>query len=57
MIQALHSTIRVLQGERTRPAEATRVVQTGQGKKIERESASPVEIKSPKVRRRKSKAG
>lgn len=57
MVQALQSTIRVIQGERTRQAEAARVVQTGQGKKNERESASPVEIKSPKARRRRSKAG
>ena len=57
MVQALQSTIRVLQNERTKQAEAARVVQTGQGKKSERESASPVEIKSPKARRRKSKAG
>jgi len=50
--------MRVLQGERTRQAsEATRVTQPGQGKKVERESASPVEIKSPKTRRRKSKVG
>ncbi len=58
MVQALQSTMRVLQGERTRQAsEATRVTQPGQGKKVERESASPVEIKSPKTRRRKSKVG
>jgi len=57
MVQALQSTIRVLQTERTKQAEAARVVQTGQGKKSERESTSPVEIKSPKARRRKSKAG
>ena len=58
MVQALQSTMRVLQGERTRQtAEATRVAQPGQGKKAERESTSPVEIKSPKTRRRKSKAG
>lgn len=57
MVQALQSTMRVLQNERTKQAEAARVVQTGQGKKSERESASPVEIKSPKARRRKSKAG
>jgi hypothetical protein len=59
MIQALQSTLRVLQNERTRQTtEQTRVVPPSQqGKRSERESASPVEIKSPKARRRKSKAG
>ena len=58
MIQAFQSTLRVLQGERTRQAaEAARLAQVGQGKKSDRESTSPVEIKSPKNRRRRSKAG
>jgi len=55
----LQSTLRVLQGERNRQsAEQTRLTQVSQqGKKSERESASPVEMKSPKARRRKSKVG
>lgn len=59
MTQALISTIRVLQSERQRQAaETARLAQAGGvGKKSDRESASPVEIKSPKARRRKSKAG
>jgi len=59
MIQALQSTLRVLQGERNRQsAEQTRLTQVSQqGKKSERESTSPVEMKSPKARRRKSKVG
>jgi len=57
MMQALTSTIRIIQSERTRQAETARLAQAGQGKKGDRESASPVELKSPKVRRRKSKAG
>jgi len=56
-MQALTSTIRIIQSERTRQAETARLAQAGQGKKGDRESASPVELKSPKVRRRKSKAG
>lgn len=56
-MQALASTIRVIQSERTRQAETARLAQVGQGKKGDRESTSPVEIKSPKARRRKSKAG
>jgi hypothetical protein len=57
MIQALQSTLRVLQAEKAKQAtEAARVAQLGQGKKSDRESLSPVEIKSPKTRRRKSKA-
>jgi hypothetical protein len=57
MMQALASTIRVIQSEKTRQAETARLAQVGQGKKGDRESASPVEIKSPKARRRKSKVG
>jgi hypothetical protein len=57
MLQAFASTIRIIQSERTRQAETARLAQVGQGKKGERESASPVEIKSPKARRRKSKVG
>ena len=57
MLQALHSTIGVLQNERQRQVDAVRLTQTGQGKKNERESSSPLEIKSPKARRRRSKAG
>jgi hypothetical protein len=61
MIQALQSTLRVIQTERTRTAqEASRVGQAGVttagGKKSERDSASPTEMRSPKARRRKSKA-
>jgi hypothetical protein len=58
MLQALQSTLRLIQGEKTRQAtEASRAAQAGQGKKNERDSTSPVEMKSPKARRRKSKAG
>jgi hypothetical protein len=58
MLQALQSTLRLIQGERTRQAtEASRAAQAGQGKKNERDTTSPVEMKSPKTRRRKSKAG
>jgi len=58
MIKALRSTLQLLHSEKARQAaDAARAAQTGQGKKIERESASPVEIKSPKARRRKSKQG
>jgi hypothetical protein len=58
MIQALQSTLRILQSESTRQAaEAARIAQAAQGKKSETESTSPIEIKSPKARRRKSKAG
>ena len=58
MIQALGSTLRVLQSERNRHViETARLTQVGQGKKTDRESTSPVEMKSPKVRRRKSRVG
>ena len=58
MIQALQSTLRVIQGEKSRQAaEVARVAQAGQSRKSDRESTSPVDIKSPKTRRRKSKAG
>jgi len=58
MIQSLQSTLRVLQAERSRAAaDAAKASQAAQGKKGDRESASPVEVKSPKTRRRKSKAG
>jgi hypothetical protein len=58
MIHALQATLRLLHNERTRQAaDAARLAQAGQTKKSDRESASPVEIKSPKARRRKSKAG
>jgi hypothetical protein len=57
MLQALQSTLRLIQGEKTRATEASRAAQAGQGKKNERDSTSPVEMKSPKARRRKSKAG
>lgn len=58
MNQALQSTLRTIHAERTmQAAEAVRQTQTGQGKKSERESTSPVEVKSPKTRRRRSKAG
>jgi hypothetical protein len=58
MIVALQSTLRVLQSERQKQAaEAARIAQAGQGKKSERESTSPVEMKSPKARRRKSRVG
>jgi len=61
MIQALQSTLRVIQAERTRSVqEATRAGQVGGnvpgGKKSDRDSASPTEMRSPKARRRKSKA-
>lgn len=56
MIQALQSTLRVLQAERTRQStELSRQPQSAQGKK-DRESTSPTEMKSPKARRRRSSA-
>jgi hypothetical protein len=58
MVQALQSTLRVLHAERTRhAAESAKTAPTGQAKKTERESTSPIEMKSPKARRRKSKVG
>lgn len=57
MIQALQSTLRVLQAERTRVVvEASKPQSVQGGKKSERDSASPTEMRSPKARRRKSKA-
>jgi len=56
MIQALQSTLKVLHAERTRVAEATKPQSVQGGRKSERDSASPTEIRSPKARRRKSKA-
>ena len=58
MVQALQSTLRVLQNERARAAEVAARLAQAPGKKSERESTgSPVELKSPKARRRKSRPG
>ena len=54
MVQALQATLQLLHKERMLQADASRQNQAGQGKKSDRESTSPVEIKSPKARRRKS---
>jgi hypothetical protein len=56
MIQALQSTLRIIQAERSRQtAQLSQQAQAQQQRK-ERESASPVEMKSPKARRRRSSA-
>jgi GTPase involved in cell partitioning and DNA repair len=54
MIQALQTTLQILHNERLHQADTARQGQLGQGKKGDKESTSPVEIKSPKTRRRKS---
>ena len=54
MVQALQSTLRILQAERSR--QTAQAAQATQAQKRDRESSSPTEMKSPRARRRRSSA-